>query len=532
MGINLDVMQQIRQALATAPHGHKTTTMQRWAVLVGLTPQTLYRELDLGAKTRSAAVKRPELREWAKVVAMVKKRPPEEAGEISTDQAVRIAIESKLVPVSAMDVSPATFDRVMREMGTAKKSVRANRFQAKEPNQAHHFDASSSAFFYVAKRMPDGEFVLRMHRPAAGDYKNKPVPVDKLRPWYYGLCDDHSGRKIARLIVGQGENAADSILSIAEFWRVFGVPKKLLADQGMLKKCLATSGFIHACGVSFPQMMPYAKRGHGKIENPWKTQWQRFEKPFYAADDWQHYEITATEMNRRLDNYMEEENQRAHRFERGITRMDAWRRVMLSGGIVTLPEDALSRAHTMDRRKVGIDGLVHLDNGLYEVKGLHDAWAFVYRSMFEDKMVAEDCETGERYEVKDFAPLDEGEYRAHVDTAHQRAVKDGAALTIPESALPFQSTPCAPASGGYGAGKVVRLPIRETVREVADVFDVTCHADVETAMSEFHDIVGPVDAEVRDVVMAAFMENGLDKCFVREMAMEMRGEVERRRAAI
>ena len=236
MSINPDVMRQIRTELATAPHGHKTVTLQRWALIVNLTPQTIYSQLGLNARTRKSEPLRPELRAWAKIVAGVKKRPPEEAGEISTDQAVRIAIEAKLLPVSAMDVPVGTFDRIMREIGTTKTAVRANRFQAKEPNQAHHFDASSSAFFYVARRMPDSEYILKMHRPAAGDYKNKPVPVDKLRPWYYGLCDDNSGRKIARLIVGQGENAADSLLAIDQFWRLFGVPKKLLADQGMLKK--------------------------------------------------------------------------------------------------------------------------------------------------------------------------------------------------------------------------------------------------------------------------------------------------------
>jgi len=530
MGINPEIMQQIRQSLAIAPHGHKGEMVKRWALVVGLSEASLHRQLDRRSRVRTGEAKRPELREWAKLVAMVKKRPPEEAGEISTDQAVRIAIEAKLLPVSAMNVPVQTFDRIMREIGTTKTAVRANRFQAKAPNQAHHFDASSSAFFYVARRMPDGEFVLKMHRPAAGDYKNKPVPVDKLRPWYYGLCDDHSGRKIARLIVGQGENAADSILAINGFWREFGVPKKLLADQGMLKKCLATSGFIHACGVSFPQMMPYAKRGHGKIENPWKTQWQRFEKPFFAVDDWQHYEITATETNQRLIAYLEEENMRQHRFEKSITRMDAWRRVMLNGGIVTLPEDALSRAHTMDRRKVGIDGLISLGNVLYEVKGLHDAWAFVYRSMFDDKMVVEDCETGERYEVRDFKPLNEGEYRGHVETPHQVAVKNGAALIIPEAALPFQGS----GSRVQGTGNVVRMPIRVTEREVANVFDVTRYASVEDGWTDVCAIVGPrrwADSERRDII-EIIEKNELDKEAVRAIAREIGEAVEMQRAAV
>lgn len=528
MSIHPEIMQQIRHELQNAPHGHKSTTIQRWAVVVGLSQQSLYRALGLGVRTREGKARRPELREWAMTVAEIKKRPPEEAGEISTDQAMRIAVDSSNAPAELLDVHPATIDRVMRDLGTTKTSVRCVRFQAKEPNQAHHFDASTSAFFFVARRLPGGEYLLKMHRPSK-HYKNKPVPVDQLRPWYYGLCDDHSGRKVARLIVGQGENAADSLLAIDEFWRAFGVPKKLLADQGMLKKCIASSGYIHACGVDLPQMMPYAKRGHGKIENPWKTQWQRFEKPFYAVDDWQKFEITDVEMNKRLGAYIEEENARPHRFERTVTRMDVWRRVMLQGGITTLPEDALSRAHTMDKRKVGIDGLVHLDNVSYEIKGgLCDAWVYIYRSMFEDKMVAEDVETGARYEIKNFKPLDEGEYKNFDDTAHEKAVKASAELVIPESALPFQrSAACAAGSN------VVRMPIKETVREIENVFDVEHYSSIGDAWNEIHETVGPrlwSDQERRDVEKI-MTEGRLSKEVVKSLALDLREAIEVQKAA-
>jgi len=526
MSISSETMMRIKNELTNAPHGHRSEVMRRWAIVVGLTPQTLYRKMDLGEREREASPVKPEYREWAKIVASVKKRPPEEAGEISTDQAVRIAIEAKLLPVSAMNVSPATIDRVMREMGTTKRSVRATRFQAKDPNQAHHFDGSTSNYFHIARRMPDGEYVLKMHRPAK-HYKNKPIPEDRLRPVYYGLVDDHSGRRIADVVPAQGENAADSLIMIDRFWREFGVPKRLLADQGMLKKCLASSGYIKACGVELPQMMPYAKRGHGKIENPWKTFWQRWEKPFYAVDEWQKYEITLTEFRRRMQNHIEEMNAKPHRFERTISRMDAWRRVMLQGGIIVLPEDALARAHRVDERKVGVDGLISIDNIPYEVKGLHDVWVYVYRSMFDDKLVAEDKETGERYEVKDFKPIDEGEYRNYEDTPHERAIKDGAELTIGPEALPYQGLRTE--DGGLSKN-VVRMPIKRTEREVENVFDLERYASVEDAMEEFDGLF----LEEKDwaAIEEVIRNNKMEKAFVRELAQEIRGELEARRAAI
>jgi hypothetical protein len=231
-------------------------------------------------------------------------------------------------------------------------------------------------------------------------------------------------------------------------------------------------------------------------------------------------------MNQRLNVYMEEENAKPHRFERNISRMDAWRRVMLQGGIVKLPKDALSRAHTMDKRKVGIDGLISIDNVPYEVKGLHDAWVYVYRSMFDDKIVCEDVQTGERFEVKDFKPLDEGEFRAHKETPHQQAVKNGARLVIPASALPFQGTD----SKAQAAGNVVMMPIKVTEREIENVFDIDHYGTIDDAMGEFDGIF--LTSEERAAIEGLIKENGMSKEFARELAQEIQGELEVRRSVL
>ena len=530
MSINPEVMQQIRAELLSAPHGFKSELVKRRAEMYGVAPATIYRQLELNTRTRKGEPKRPELREWAQIVAMIKKRPPEEAGEISTDQAVRIGIESKNLPVAAMDVSVATFDRVMRDQGTTKKAIRAVRYQAKEPNRAHHFDGSTSNFFHIAGRMPNGEYILKMHRPAAGGYKNKPIPIDRLKPCYYGLVDDYSGRRIADVLPAHSENAQDSLMMLERFWREFGLSKKLLADQGLLKRCFATSRWIELVGVELPQMLPYAKRGHGKIENPWKTVWQRFEKTFYAVDDWQQYEITLTEFRRRLRNHIEEMNAKRHRYEKKITRMDAWRKVMLHGGITILPENSLAAAARETRRKVGIDGTFEYRGGHYEVRGsLCEAWVLVYEGIFTDVLVVKDEKTGERYEVKDFKPLDEGEFKNFEDTPHEKAVKAGAELTITDEALPYRTQ-----KTEDRGQNVVRLPIRKTERAIENVFDVEHYASLEDAWAEIHETVGPrmwTETE-RAQVEQIIIEGKLTKEVVKELALELREaeEVQRARA--
>ncbi len=523
MSINPEVMQQIKAELLTAPYGHKTETLTRWAIILQRPVPSLYRELELNARVRKGEPRRPELRDWAKIVAQVKKRPPEEAGEISTDQAVRIAIEAKLLPVSAMDVHVSTFDRVMRELGTTKKSIRANRIQADRPNKAHHMDASSSAFLYIARQMPDKEYILKLHRPAAGDYKNKPIPVDKLRPWYYGAIDDHSGYKLSRMTAAHGESSADSLLFLAWWWAQMGLCDELHVDQGMLKKCLASADFVSRLGVEMPEYMPYAKRGHGKIERPWRTTWQRFEKLFYVPDNWKQFEISMSELNCQLLNFLAEENQRAHRFEKKITREDAWRRVMLNGGIVTLPENALATVAKRAKRKVDVDGTLEYGGQIFSVKGLHDAWVYVYEGVFDDRLVVQDIVTRERFDVKTFKPLNIGEFKAHPDTEHVKAVKAGAELSISADALPYRKTE-GEKVGGCEGKKVIQMPIRTTEREVASVFDVEHYASIEDAWAEIHETVGVrmwSDLERRQVEQI-ITEGKLAKDVVKSLAMELR----------
>jgi transposase InsO family protein len=530
MAINPEIMQQIRAEIQTAPHGHKTALIKRRAEMYGVSEATIWRGLELKARTRKGVAKRPELRIWAMVVAMIKKRPPSEAGEISTDQAMKIAVRSANAPSELLAVHPATIDRVMRQLGTNKKSIRAVRFQAKEPNQAHQFDASTSAFLHIARTMPDGNHVLKVHRPAAGGYKNKPIPADRLRPIYYAVCDDHSGVRLARLIPGMGENARDSTLALDGFWRVLGMPKKILADGGALKKCLGTNEYVHACGIELPPSTPYHSRTRGKIERTFRTMWQRFEKQVYAPDDWEKLEFSLSEANAMLDKFLAEENQRRHRFERKITRMDAWRRVMLKGGITVPPEDAILRAHELVKRKVGIDGLVWIENIPYEVAGnLCNAWVYVYRAMFHDRMVVEDISTGERYEVKNFKPLDENEFKAFKDTPHQIAVKASAALHIPRSAMLFGEDHASESVGD----NVVSLPIRRTEIEVASVFGLERYASVEDGWNDVCAIVGPRlwhESERRDMC-AVIEKNDLNKEAIRAIAREI-GEAEEQRKAM
>ena len=89
------LIEQARREIISAPFGHKGVVARRWAGLMGTTITSLYRMVGLDGRAREGVSVRPELQDWTLVVFTIKKRPPDEAGEISTDQAVKIAVAGR-----------------------------------------------------------------------------------------------------------------------------------------------------------------------------------------------------------------------------------------------------------------------------------------------------------------------------------------------------------------------------------------------------------------------------------------------------
>lgn len=518
------IVEEARQAIEHAPYGAKEAMVRKWAEMIKISPGHLRRLLTDPARKRDrkSSPKKPEYYGWTEIIFQIKKRPPEEAGEISTEDALAIGIKSGELPAEAALVPVGTYNQIARKAGYTKKETRANRFQAERPNQAHHFDASTSKFFYI-HRTVNGEHILRMHRPAK-HYKNKPIPVG-LRPWIYGVVDDHSGKLITRYTAAHGESAGDSMSFLSWAWEEMGLPDKLFADQGMLKKSLASLNLMERLGIEFPQMMPYQKRGHGKIERPWRTAWQKFEMLFFAVDAWDKFEISMTEINAQMQNYLADKyNKLPHRFERTITREQAWNRVNLHGGIVRVPKDMLETVAKRKERTVGVDGMLNYPGGPYEVRGLYNAKVWVYEGIFNDKLIVQDIATGKKYEVRNFKPLPLDTYRAHVDIPHVILKKEDSGeerMNITANAMLYADKKTADE-------KVISIPIRtKEERAIDDPFDVENYISLPDAMNDFMNYLSGMylSQEERSEVERAIEANSLSKKFVENFALEVRAQM-------
>lgn len=511
-------IETIRQEYRQAPRGTKTTVLKRWAAVVGYSEQKLYKEMGLetGRKRRQGTSLIENIKDHTKTVFQIKKRPPEESGELSTDQAVAIAVKNGLVPDG---ISVATFNRVGRQLKLDKKKRRVQRFQADQPNQMHHIDASTSSVFYVDRDLPDGDYILKLNNRPSLNYKNKPAPIGR-RAWVYSITDDYSGYSIARYTAAYGESMADNLDFLSWAWGenddkpFFGLPEKIKADKGPMMKGKAAQEWLDRLDVEIDPSVPYAKEAHGKIERPWRTHWQRFEKQFFAQSDWKSFEITLSELNRQFINYFHNEyNLRPHRYERQINREQAWRKIALSGGAVALPKDAIKTTARRYKRKVAADGCFKLDNEIYEVKGLHDAWVYVILGVFENKMLVQDIATGEKYEVEDFKPNPIGTFTAHKDSPHQIAQKESQKLELSSGSLFEESTE---------NNTVVHLPTKiKEERVVENIFDNGRYRSIDEAMSNFTSMTGhflEAGSEDRADLEHMLIDNNLEKSFVRKVA--------------
>lgn len=528
MDLDAAVISQIRYEWQRAPFRGKRKMVETWADNLNCSVNTLYSYLKTGRQRRKGDHKIKDIEDAVKIVAQIKKRPPKEIGELSMDQAVKLAIENKLIPKNMKDVSISTFNRILRNFGLNKRERRIQRFQALYPNQLHHLDASSSGIFYVDRTLPDGDYVLKINPHLSKRYKNKPVKnPDRLRAWVYGLTDDYSGVHIARYVAATGESLGDNLNFLSWAWSknedklIFGLPERVKADQGPMMKGKAAQDFINRLGIKIDPSPPYAKKGHGKIERPWRTQWQRFEKPFYVVNDWKNFEITLNELNRRFFIYLEELNNRLHRYEKSTTRLQAWKRINLYGGAVAIPKNAIATIAKRFERTVGTDGCFSIDGVPYEVKGLHDAKVYVYRGVFaDDRMIVMDKATGKKYGVETFKPTPLDTFVAHKETPHQKAVKAGETLQLENTLYTIPKD----------QGNVTHFPTRtKETRDIQDPLDVDIYSSLNEAMQDFISISGelPKGKDFEDL-KKLIIKNSLNRSFVRNLAFEVQAENERR----
>ncbi|MDD2468856.1 MAG: hypothetical protein PHI97_33210 [Desulfobulbus sp.] len=535
MSFTPEIELQIKTELQEAEKGQKSRLVCQWAAALKCSPKKIWALQE----TKMVRRKSPNtsLTDVTKIVYQVKFKVPDSADPLSTDQAYAIACKNNLLPEDAPKFHPGTINRCAREGRLNKTARRIQRFQAERPNQLHHVDMSTSQFLHVVKALPNDDYQLKLHEGSSQNYKNKPLLI-KLKLCIYGVVDDYSGCLAARYVAAPGESAANNLNFLSWAWAktgdktLHGLPESIKGDKGPMMRGKMAEDLFARLGVTIDPSEPGAKDAHGKIERPWRTIWQRFEKQFLAVDDRKKFEITISELNRQFLIFLDTEyNRRDHRYEKGVTREQMWKRITLAknGGVRPLPEGAFSTTCAQIERKVGRDGTFRLDNELFEVKGLHDARVRVIKGVFTDDIIVQDVETGEKYEVIPFKPNPVGTFTAHPHTEHQKNVKAAKDLQITPTLFQEKKRD----------EKIINLPIRTQDEQPFDpVFNIRIDtfSSTEEAMRYFMEKSGEFPLKGSDdwaALEQKITQNGHCRQYVDELIQKviLGREDEKRRLA-
>jgi len=264
--------------------------------------------------------------------------------------------------------------------------------------------------------------------------------------------------------------------------------------------------------IKYDESNPENKESHGKIERPFRTIWQRFEKPYFANSNWNKLEITLTDLNQDFQTFLKDDyNQMKHRQHNHLTRHQAWKSIQKRGGKIPMPHDAIATTAKRLERTVDSSGVFSLDNAQYEVKGLHDAKVWVFLGVFEkDKIIVMDKQDGKKYNVIPYEPNPVGKYTGHKQTIHQKTKNIAENLDIKHNL--HKPT---------NKGNIVEFPTREkTPPEITNPLETDTYETIDQAMLAFVQICGfKLDQDIFNQVKILIQQNNLNKRFVKDLAL-------------
>ena len=521
---------EIRAALTGTAPGERGQVVRALAHRYGVSRATIYRAARLGGPKRGRAANRPEYRAWVQAAVTLAHRSPL---PVPLDLALRAAVDGGLVPAEAARMPVSTSHRIARELGLRPPPRRTQRLHADYPQQALQFDASTSASLTVGQQLAEDDWQLHLHRastPASG-YKNKPLSEHRMRLVVYGVWDMCTGYRRAVYQVARGESAVDAVSALCALLAstgdparpMHGLPDDLWSDQGPLWKARVSRELLDRLNIGLVTGEAYRKERMGGIERSWRTQWARFERSLFLADQDQW---TLSAINARLLGYEREENaRRAARVAvagRTVSRTDAWAALVRARPrpLLSMPAEAARTLHRQAPRRIDRNGLVRWEGKEYECRQWHDCWVTARQSLADPDHLVLENPAGERVTARLYAPRRYGEVRGIPDTALQRLLEAG---PLPGGADPYGQQPAA------ADPNIVPLrPRTAAVATLPDPLDTSHYPDLAAAMAAFTSLYpSPLSAADLVALTTHLEHTGLSRTAVVDLASELLGELPR-----
>ncbi|MBP7967888.1 MAG: DDE-type integrase/transposase/recombinase [Brachymonas sp.] len=235
-----DYLRQLARELEGAAHGTSGQLVDQAAEFLGMSKQTVYRQLkkvagwESGRKCRTDKGSTSVSSDALLTLATVQRESVRDNGKQTMRTPVaRSVLEANGLPVG---VSNAHLNKLMRERGmnvqAQRQAAPAQQLRALHPNHVHQVDPSLCLVYYLNGRqhiMEDREF-----------YKNKLENFAKVKfkVWRYVLWDMASGAIFVWYCEAAGESQANLFNFLMQAWGkqdgvlFHGVPKLLFWDKG------------------------------------------------------------------------------------------------------------------------------------------------------------------------------------------------------------------------------------------------------------------------------------------------------------
>ena len=530
-----EVIGEIRQLLLDAPHGQKAATAAALGERFGVSQGTIYGWAGLQTFARSSQPRKPEYLPWVEAIYA-----HANSHRLSLKVAFRSLLASGALPPEAAGMHINTAYALGRRHRLRPALRRTQRLHADYPLQAVQFDGSTSASLIAQEPLPDGDWVLKVHRrqtPATG-YKNKPLSAGRQRVVCYGIWDMATGLTRTTYTVSAGENSLDAITALVAMLSdgadplrpMAGVPCHLWTDQGALFKARSTRDLIGRLDIALVTGEAYAKERQGGIERNWRELWRSFEAGIRAETGRQT--ILLSEVQARLANWEREQGAghcRQPVSGRTVSKADAWQLLAVKRPagrpLRKFPDNPLSTLYREEERKIDRNGIIRFDGTEYECHDWHLRKVIVRQALDgTETLTLEDPRTGERSTATPYQARAYGQVRPQRKTPLDRAMETHAG--IEGGALYTDDETAAPA--GAGGGNVVAL--RARLREAADLdnpLDAARFSSMAEAMQAFRSIYHlPLGPEDLAAVERQIADLGLDRHEVIELASDLLADIQ------
>ncbi|MBN8586892.1 MAG: hypothetical protein J0L94_01060 [Rhodothermia bacterium] len=440
----------IENALESAPHTGKRALIEDFAQQLGVSPDTLYRRLRAKNGPKKTAARDPkyntavvqeamEILQRGREMGLADRRIPSEV--IRQKLHERGWAWDKIPPVS-------TLNRLMREQGINDRKTRVS-VRYEFALQCVQADWSRSKYFqlggYDKQR---GDYILRVQ----GKHLAYKEDNSTLRTWIIAIKDCYSMLRYAELIPATGENYIQMVQFLANAWdasadRPFKhMPHAgcdLQMDRGSVMRTGAFRDMLLSLEIN--HKIAESKEANGSIESNFRWLWTHFEMPLSERLG-EGSTLYMSEYNELLQQYLLADGQKKHPYI-GTTRALAYETSIRLHPPRVFEGDLRTLIPRIHERTTDQFGTVSINNIRYAVPA-HTTNAAGRRINLGPGMrirvIANDAgsvvgqlidEPAREFELRNWEPVQYGQYRATQKTTSER-IAEKSAITTPAPVRP------------------------------------------------------------------------------------------------